>query len=199
MLYGHKSADPALTPVRLNIVGPLKPRRDYASLCCVPSWRKPDECKDGGAEALLRKHGRCRRYDSALECNVVFSARAKSEAAFARQAEAAMAKHLGRTFYTIVRPASVLRDLIETDPYATFHLPANAKRVVTFLREPSNAKLSLPLVTDGVRILAMNGREIFTAYVPNPRGPVFMTLIEKTFGINVTTRTWDTVKKCATA
>lgn len=131
--------------------------------------------------------------------NVVFSARAKSEAAFARQAEAAMAKHLGRTFYTIVRPASVLRDLIETDPYATFHLPANAKRVVTFLREPSNAKLSLPLVTDGVRILAMNGREIFTAYVPNPRGPVFMTLIEKTFGINVTTRTWDTVKKCATA
>ena len=57
----------------------------------------------------------------------------------------------------------------------------------------------MPLETDGVRILAMNGREVFTAYVPNPRGPVFMTLIEKTFGANVTTRTWDTVKKCAAA
>jgi hypothetical protein len=29
----------------------------------------------------------------------------------------------------------------------------------------------------------------FTAYVPSPRGAVFMTLIEKTFGTNVTTRT----------
>jgi hypothetical protein len=45
----------------------------------------------------------------------------------------------------------------------------------------------------------MNGREVFTAYVPSPRGPVFMTLIEKTFGRNVTTRTWDTVRKGAAA
>ncbi len=131
--------------------------------------------------------------------NVVFSTRAKSETALARQGEAAMAKHLGRAFCTIVRPASVLRDLIEADPYAAFHLPTNAKRVVTFLREPHTAKLSLPLETDGVRILAMNGREIFIAYVPNPRGPVFMALIEKTFGVNVTTRTWNTVQRCASA
>jgi hypothetical protein len=26
-----------------------------------------------------------------------------------------------------------------------------------------------------------------------------MTLIEKTLGVEVTTRTWDTVRKCATA
>ncbi|NOU10736.1 MAG: DUF1697 domain-containing protein [Nitrospira sp.] len=131
--------------------------------------------------------------------NVVFNARAASEAALERKAEATMSKQLGRTFYTIVRPANALRELLEVDPYAAFRLPANAKRVVTFLREPHTAKLSLPIEVDGARILAMNGREIFTAYVPNPRGPVFMTLIEKTFGTNVTTRTWDTVKKCAKA
>jgi hypothetical protein len=88
--------------------------------------------------------------------------------------------------------------LIQT-PYADFRLPTNAKRVVTFLREPHKTKLSLPLKLDGARILAMNGREIFTAYVPNPRGAVFMTLIEKTFGTNVTTGTWDTVNRCARA
>ncbi|MGH2360676.1 MAG: DUF1697 domain-containing protein [bacterium] len=131
--------------------------------------------------------------------NVVFSARAASEDALERRAEAAMAKHLGRTFYTIVRHASALHKLLETDPYAAFRLPANAKRVVTFLRHPHKTKLSLPLEVDGARILAMNGREIFTAYVQSPRGAVFMTLIEKTFGTNVTTRTWDTVKKCAAA
>ena len=83
--------------------------------------------------------------------------------------------------------------------YVVFRLPAHAKRVVTFLRRPHKTKLSLPLEVDGARILAMNGRGIFTAYVRSPRGPVFMRLIEKTFGTNVTTRTWDTVRKCAVA
>lgn len=131
--------------------------------------------------------------------NVVFGARAKSDRALAREVEAAMAKQLGRTFYTIVRPVSVLRELVEADPYAAFRLPRNAKRVVTFLRDLHKGKLSLPIEADGVQILAMHGREVFTAYVPQPRQAVFMTLIEKTFGANVTTRTWDTVKKCAAA
>lgn len=131
--------------------------------------------------------------------NVVFSARAKSETALARQAEAAMAKQLSRTFYTIVRPVSVLRDLVEADPFAAFDLPSTAKRVVTFLGAPHQAKLTLPIETEGVYILTMHGREVFTAYVPDPRGPVFMTLLEKMFGSKVTTRTWETVKKCATA
>jgi uncharacterized protein (DUF1697 family) len=131
--------------------------------------------------------------------NVVFSARAKSETALARQAEAAMAKQLSRTFYTIVRPVSVLRDLVEADPFAAFDLPSTAKRVVTFLGAPHQAKLTLPIETEGVHILTMHGREVFTAYVPDPRGPVFMTLLEKIFGSKVTTRTWETVKKCATA
>jgi uncharacterized protein (DUF1697 family) len=131
--------------------------------------------------------------------NVVFSARAASEPALERKAEAAMVKRLGRMFHTIVRPTKALRKMLEADPYATFRLPTNAKRVVTFLREPYKAKLSLPLEIDGARILVINGCEVFTAYVPSLRGPVFMTLIEKTFGTNVTTRTWDTVKTCAEA
>lgn len=131
--------------------------------------------------------------------NVVFGARAASAGTLERKAETAMAKELGRTFRTIVRPVTGLRDLLEADPYAAFRLPANAKRVVTFLREPQEAKLKLPIESDGARIVAMNGSEIFSAYVPTARGPVFMTLIEKTFGTDVTTRTWDTVRKCVAA
>jgi hypothetical protein len=48
------------------------------------------------------------------------------------------------------------------------------------------------------RILVVDGTTVFSAYVPGPRGPVFMALIEKTFGKDVTTRTWDTVIKAAT-
>jgi uncharacterized protein (DUF1697 family) len=131
--------------------------------------------------------------------NVVFSARSAAAGTLERKAEKAMEKELGRTFLTIVRPASALSGLLEADPYAAFRLPANAKRVVTFLRGSHEAKLDLPIETDGARIVAMDGHEVFTAYVPSPRGAVFMTLIEKTFGTDVTTRTWDTIKKCVAA
>lgn len=127
--------------------------------------------------------------------NVVFSAPPASEAALARTAEAAMADGLGRAFLTIVRPLDALRALIDDDPFAAFSITPGAKRVVTFLREPRGGKLDLPIELDGARLLGLRGGELFTAYLPSAKGPVFMTLIQKTFGDDVTTRTWDTVKK----
>jgi uncharacterized protein (DUF1697 family) len=129
--------------------------------------------------------------------NVVFSARATSEASLERKIEAAMKKQFGNTFFTIVRPVDTLRAILASDPYGAFRLPPGAKRVVTFLRDKPRAKPELPIELDGARILHVEGTEVFSAYVPGPRGPVFMTLIEKTFGKEVTTRTWDTVKKVA--
>jgi uncharacterized protein (DUF1697 family) len=131
--------------------------------------------------------------------NVVFDARSGSEASIERSAEASMQNLLGRTFYTIVRSADALRHLLATDPYAAFAIPPDAKRVVSFLRKPNTAKLALPIVSDGAQILRVVGREVFTAYVPSTKGPVFMTLIEKAFGTDITTRTWLTIKKCAAA
>jgi uncharacterized protein (DUF1697 family) len=131
--------------------------------------------------------------------NVVFDSRAASDAALERKAEAAMTEHLGRAFYTIVRRVDALRELLDTDPYAKFKVPAEDKRVVTFVREPANGKLKLPLELEGARILAIKDREIFTAYTRQANTPVFMKLIEKTFGKDVTTRTWDTIRKCADA
>ena len=131
--------------------------------------------------------------------NVVFDARAVSNASLERNAEAAMQNALGRTFYTIVRRVDSLLALLETDPYAAVALPANAKRVVSFMREPRSSKLVLPLALDDARVLCVIGTEVFTAYVPNEKGPVFMTLIKKSFGVDITTRTWETIRKCAAA
>jgi hypothetical protein len=67
----------------------------------------------------------------------------------------------------------------------------------TLLAEPPKAKPQLPVELDGARIQTLRGDTAFSYYVPNPKGPAFMTLLEKTFGKNITTRTWDTVAKCA--
>jgi hypothetical protein len=52
---------------------------------------------------------------------------------------------------------------------------------------------------DGAQILCVKGTEVFSAYVPSAKGPVFMALIEKTFGKDLTTRTWDTIGKVVKA
>jgi uncharacterized protein (DUF1697 family) len=129
--------------------------------------------------------------------NVVFSATRASESSLQRKAEAAMMKRLGHDFLTIVRPIDALREMLASDPYKGFDLPARAKRIVTFLRGKPASKLALPIELHGARILSMKDGEIFSAYVPNPKGAIFMTLIEKTFGKELTTRTWDTVAKVA--
>jgi uncharacterized protein (DUF1697 family) len=129
--------------------------------------------------------------------NVVFSAPPASEAVLQRGAEAAMKKHLGHAFLTIVRPVDELRRMLAADPYKPYYLKPGSKRVVTFLRGTPKATLGLPIESDDSRILHRRGREVFSAYVSNPRGPAFMALIEKTLGKNVTTRTWETVTKVA--
>jgi uncharacterized protein (DUF1697 family) len=129
--------------------------------------------------------------------NVVFSARPASEAALQDRAEAAMEKHLGAAFLAVVRSVDDLKALIASDPWRAYRVKAGSKRVVTFLREPPGSKPKLPAELSRARIHGMKGREVFTTYLPDPRGPVFMTLIERTFGKEVTTRTWETVGKVA--
>lgn len=131
--------------------------------------------------------------------NVVFNSRAASPASLQRKAEAAMLDHIGQAFLTIVRPVDALREMLESDPYQAFRLGPGAKRIVTFLRERPVKQLKLPIKFDGARILTMRDGEVFSAYMPNPKGPVFMALIERTYGKEVTTRTWDTVAKVAKA
>lgn len=130
--------------------------------------------------------------------NAVFGARERSEAAIQKKAEAAMQKHLGRTFMTLVRSVDTLQEMLDSDPYEAFRVPAGAKRVVTFLPD-APGKIALPDELHGARILCVRGREAFSVYTRGPQGPVFMKLIEQTFGDEVTTRTWDTVRKAAGA
>jgi uncharacterized protein (DUF1697 family) len=131
--------------------------------------------------------------------NVAFDARGADEAAIARKAEAAMTDVMGRSFLTFVRSLDALQALIDADPFGAYRLAPGSKRIITFVRGAPKQKLDLPIELDGARILAMKGGEVFSAYVPSQRGAVFMTLIEKAFGEQVTTRTWDTVAKVAAA
>jgi len=131
--------------------------------------------------------------------NVVFSGRRASDTAIEKKLVATIEKNVGRTFGVIVRSIDELQALIDADPYRAYRLPAGSKRVVTFLRKAPEKTIKLPPALGGARIWAVRGREVLSSYVVNEKGPVFMALIEKAFGKDVTTRTWDTVLKVAKA
>jgi uncharacterized protein (DUF1697 family) len=129
--------------------------------------------------------------------NVTFDAPRTSNAALEKKVEAAIHKGLGKSFLVIVRSIDELRELIASDPFKGVKLHPDAKRIVTFLRDPPSG-VRLPIERDGARVLRLAGKNLFTVYVPNAKGPVFMTLIDRAAGKEQTTRTWQTLEKvCA--
>lgn len=132
--------------------------------------------------------------------NVNFGSRSGSIPKLQLACEAAMQKHLGKSFMSIVRELSALEQLLASDPYARFKLVAGSKRVVTFLRAPAEPAPKLPIALENARILSADAGAAYSAYLPNAAdGPVFMRLIERTFGKEVSTRTWETVTKIVKA
>jgi uncharacterized protein (DUF1697 family) len=131
--------------------------------------------------------------------NVAFDAPRASESSLQHRAEEAMEEGLGHSFRTIVRSTAALEKLLASDPFENTDLPAGARRVITFVRNRDAPSVEIPPAFGGAEVVAIQGREVFTAYVPGDKGPAFMRLIEKAFGKEVTTRTWESVQKCAAA
>ena len=131
--------------------------------------------------------------------NAVFSSRSASEAALEKKCEDATEKFMKRRFMTIVRSIDQLDELLARDAFTKFTLPPNAKRNVTFQRASPTSKPKLPVSMKGGEILTLDGREAYMYYVPGEADPSFMLAIEKTFGKEITTRTWETVGRIVKA
>lgn len=153
----------------------------------------PMNCKMPELKAALERAGFENVKTVLSSGNVLFDAPAKSNAALEREVEAAMTKHLTRSFPTIVRRVDELRALLDSKPFAK--APKNTKCVVTFFKTAK--ALKIPVTKDEATIFAADGLEAFSHYVPQPRNPAFMVLLEKTFGKEITTRTLGTVEKLA--
>lgn len=127
--------------------------------------------------------------------NVVFDAARASRSALEKRVLLAQST-LPRAFSVFVRSQRELTALLEAAPYRGAE--AKKKRVITFLRGAPSVAPTLPPEHKGARIVAVHGSEAFSAYVPHPGEAFFMTVLERTFGKDITTRTWETVQKLST-
>jgi len=80
-----------------------------------------------------------------------------------------------------------------------FKLAPSSKRIVTLLHSKPTARVKLPIGRMARTFCASRGRKSSALNVRSENGPVFMRLIEKTFGKDLTTRTWDTLGKVVKA
>lgn len=157
----------------------------------------PMNCKMPELKRCFEAAGFCDVKTLLSSGNVAFSAKPDIVPVLEGAAEAAMEAHLGRIFQTIVRPSSFLGRLVGREPFADFKLAANAKPVITFLRKPCDAEIALPIGPAHARILKLEHTEVFSAYVPDEKGAALGALLERKFGKAITTRTLETVRKCA--
>jgi len=127
--------------------------------------------------------------------NVAFSAAKAPDERLARKAEVALKKRLARDIPTHVRSLDEIRAMIKADPYKDAMLPKDAKCVITFLDAEPVAPLKLPYRSEGATILKSRGGVAYSFYLRHPKGAVFMSVLEKTFGKKITTRTWDMIKR----
>lgn len=133
--------------------------------------------------------------------NVVFESPERSVAALEARMEAAWPKQLGFSSTTIVRSRTELDRIIALDPYAGLEHRKNTYLLVTFFKRRPKLPFSLPFQpNDSWRIVAGGDRVIFNVIdTTMQQTPNSMSWLDKSFGRDITSRTWKTVLRIRAA
>jgi uncharacterized protein (DUF1697 family) len=131
--------------------------------------------------------------------NVLFEADSTDAAALEARIEAAWPEQLGFQSTTILRSRPQLERLVAGSPFGDREDTDSSRLQATFLKEESDQSFDLPLSPadgGGYAIVAIvDGTVCSTIDLSGSRTPGLMRWLEKTFGKQITTRTWKTVHR----
>lgn len=131
--------------------------------------------------------------------NVVFETEEKDADKLARNIEEKLEKKFGRVIKTVLRGDREIMSLIAADPFGEIVITPSTRFNVTFLSNQQGSSLKIPYEPGekDFKIVCMIGREVcWIVDIASKKGTSdVMKIIEKEFGKNVTTRTWNTVIK----
>lgn len=132
--------------------------------------------------------------------NLVFEADLTKASALEEKIEAAWPKQLGFESTTIVRSRTQFLRLLSENPFGDRPDDKSSRLQTTFLKKQPRKKLDLPHTSaeGDYAIVAITARTICsTVDLSGPGTPELMRWLEKTFGKEMTTRTWKTVNRIA--
>lgn len=132
--------------------------------------------------------------------NITFRSDATDVPALERRIQKALNDELGIAGGTIVREHGELRALLDSDPFPGLAHGRGSYLTATFLKDGAQAPARLPDQPDPrTRIVGYDERaRVLLAVIDNSEPgttPDFMSWLEKTYGKDITTRTWLTVQR----
>ena len=129
--------------------------------------------------------------------NVIFDSRSKSVKNLEEIIEKAWPKQLGFRSTTIIRSQRQIEQLVEENPFKGKQHSQKSNLNVTFLKNKTRAKLKFPYKVenrDYALVAIYHGDTICSAFdLTSSKTPDLMIWLEKKFGKEITTRTWNTV------
>ena len=130
--------------------------------------------------------------------NVVFDSPQDDVASISRSIAGKLQEITGREVLAIVRSADELRELAARQPFKDVDQGTNVRCMVTLVTKNQVPRGSSgKQIGGGLEILSVSDGIICSVvhYSPGVGTPELMSVIEKVYGKNVTTRTWDTIAK----
>ncbi|MGW0182832.1 DUF1697 domain-containing protein [Nocardia sp. NPDC003345] len=131
--------------------------------------------------------------------NIVFTAESTPAADLEDRIQEALNAELGIPGGTIIRDHAELRALLDRDPFAGYSHCRETYLVATFFKDAAHAKVRPPAEPDPLTTVVGYDRQAraFLAIIDNssPKTPNFMAWLERSYGKDITTRTWLTVQR----
>jgi uncharacterized protein (DUF1697 family) len=133
--------------------------------------------------------------------NVLFETAPTKPEVLKRSIERILTKEFNVPALAIIRTGSQLLDLAKSSPFKSTKLTPRTKLHITFLAESNQrvAKLPYRLPCREFEVIQISSNEVASTVEISPKQgtPELMRFLEKEFGKNITTRTWNTVQKLA--
>lgn len=128
--------------------------------------------------------------------NVLFENGSKDVKALEAAIEKALPAQLGFSSTTIIRSREQIQALVDKDPFRGLADSQASSLNVTFLKTPPDTKLTFPYRPENkpYELLGLyDGAICSVVDLTSARTPDLMSWLEKQFGKEITTRTWQTV------
>jgi uncharacterized protein (DUF1697 family) len=125
--------------------------------------------------------------------NVLFDTKRTAEATLIRRIEHALSSAFGVRIPVVIRTLTELERLAATNPFGKVDVGPKTRPYVTFLRAKPRKGRVVP-EGDGYEVLGIYERTVCSVvHLAGTTTPALMRVLDKTFGDEVTTRSWNTV------
>lgn len=132
--------------------------------------------------------------------NIVFHSTQTDVPALEETVQQALHRELGIPGETLIREHGELRALLDSDPFPGLTHGPGSYLTATFLKDGAAAPRELPDQPDPLtRVVGYDeAARVFLTVIDNStpgRTPDFMSWLDRTYGKDITTRTWRTVQR----